>query len=171
MRLHLVDVNAHVVAAWEEAFRAFPEVKICEADILKVAENTIVSPANSFGFMDGGIDAAYLKFFGLKMQSQVQDAMSSRLEGHLPIGASIVIRTGNSRIPFMILAPTMTVPETVSADNAYRVMRAVLRIAGHDPVVGHRVFCPGMTTLTGRVPPREAALQMAEAYRDWKACD
>jgi O-acetyl-ADP-ribose deacetylase (regulator of RNase III) len=169
MKLHLVDVNPQVVIAWREAFRAFPEVQISEADILTIAHNTIVSPANSYGFMDGGIDAVYLAFFGVSIQSKVHDAIQRRPEGHLPIGASVVIKTGHSRIPFMILAPTMTVPEAVSADNAYRAMRAVLRLAGNDPVVGQQVFCPGMATLTGRVSPNESAMQMAEAYKDWKA--
>ena len=64
MQLHLVDINSAVVDAWRSAFREFPEVSVQCNDLLAVAENTIVSPANSLGYMDGGIDAAYLEFFG-----------------------------------------------------------------------------------------------------------
>jgi O-acetyl-ADP-ribose deacetylase (regulator of RNase III) len=168
VQLHLVDINASLVAAWNVAFRAFPEVSIEQADILMVAKNTIVSPANSLGFMDGGIDAAYLAFFGPKIQSTVQDAIGRRPDGQLPVGASIIVRTGHGRIPFMVVAPTMTMPEAVSADHAYRALRAVLRIAGNDPEVGKDIYCPGLATLTGRVPAEAAAHEMAEAYRDWK---
>lgn len=30
------------------------------------------------------------------------------------------------------------------------------------------VYCPGLATLTGMVPPELAANEMANAYRDWK---
>lgn len=168
MQLHLVDTSPLVVAAWNVAFREFPEVSIQHADILSVADNTVVSPANSFGFMDGGIDAQYLRFFGPSIQTTVQDAIRRRPDGQLPVGASIVVRTGHDRIPFMIVAPTMAMPEAVCADHAYRALRAVLRIAANDPVVGRHVHCPGLTTQTGRVPAEAAAEQMAEAYRNWK---
>ena len=64
MHLHLVDLNADVVAVWGEAFQPLPEVRVHQADLLAVAENTVVSPANSLGYRDGGIDRAYLDFFG-----------------------------------------------------------------------------------------------------------
>ena len=168
MHLHLVDVNAAVVEAWKVAFDGFPEVSVQHGDILAVAHNTVVSPANSLGFMDGGIDAAYLAFFGPQIQSKVQDAIRRRPDGQLPVGASLIVRTGHPRIPFLVVAPTMMLPEAVSADHAYRALRAVLRIAGTDPEVGKDIFCPGLTTLTGRVAPAAAAGEMAAAYRDWK---
>jgi O-acetyl-ADP-ribose deacetylase (regulator of RNase III) len=124
MRLHLVDVQPDVVSAWREAFSVFPEVTIRQGDILGVAVNTIVSPANSHGFMDGGIDAQYT---------------------------------------------SMEMPEAVPAMHAYRALRAVLRSIGTDPIVGRDVYCPGLGTLTGRIPPAAAAAEMASAYRDWKA--
>jgi len=68
----------------------------------------------------------------------------------------------------LIVAPTMTLPEQVESGHCYRAMRAVLRIAGRDPEVGRNVFCPGLATGVGMVPPETAAAMMAEAYRDWK---
>jgi O-acetyl-ADP-ribose deacetylase (regulator of RNase III) len=167
VKLHLVDENSLLVAAWKEAFLQFPEVHIAQGDILAVAENTVVSPANSFGFMDGGVDAAYLRFFGASIQSKVHAAIGHRPEGHLPVGASVIIRTGNARVPFMIIAPTMLHPESVQAEHAYRAMRTVLRIAETDSEVGSRIFCPGLATGVGLVAPADAAQKMAEAYRDW----
>ena len=93
MNLHLVDINLTVVEAWRSAFRQYPEVSIQQENILAVAEGTIVSPANSYGFMDGGIDAVYLKFFGLRIQSAVQEAIARRPNGMLPVGACIVVRS------------------------------------------------------------------------------
>src|ERR1041385_7657247 len=119
MRLHLVDRNQEIVMAWEKAFEQFPEVNVQHADILNVAEHCLVSPANSYGFMDGGIDAAYRVFFGAQIERTAQEAVMKRPEGHLPVGASLVVRTGNARIPFLIVAPTMVMPEEVESRNCY----------------------------------------------------
>jgi len=167
MRLHLVDYNGELVSAWREAFRPFPEVLVHEGDLLAVAEHCVVSPANSYGFMDGGIDAAYRAFFGPEIERTVQDAVLRRPEGLLPVGASVVVHTGHVRVPYLIVAPTMTMPELVDGRNCYRAMRAVLRIAGEMAVIGRDVYCPGLSTGVGGVAPESAAMMMAEAYRDW----
>jgi O-acetyl-ADP-ribose deacetylase (regulator of RNase III) len=168
MRLHLVDYSGALVNAWVDAFRLFPEVTVQQGDLLAVAEHCVVSPANSYGFMDGGIDAAYRTFFGAQIERTVQDAVTRRPEGHLPVGASLVVRTGHNRVPFMIVAPTMTVPEQVESRHSYRALRAVLRILSADPEVGRDVYCPGLATGVGMVPPEHAAAMMAKAYADWK---
>lgn len=169
MWLHLVDHNEQVVEAWLKEFAPFPEVTIQHADMLDVAEHCVVSPANSFGYMDGGIDAAYRKFFGAQIEQQVQELVRLRPEGHLPVGASIVLRTGHARVPFLIVAPTMTLPECVESRNCYRAMRAVLRIASANAEVGSMVYCPGLATGVGSVSPDAAAMEMAKAYCDWKS--
>ena len=168
MNLHLVDFNGSLVNAWVKAFEAFREVTIQQGNLLTVARNCVVSPANSYGFMDGGIDAWYRAFFGAQIERTVQDAINRRPEGQLPVGASLVVRTGHETVPYMIVAPTMTVPEQVESRNCYRAMRAILRIAGTDGAVGLDVYCPGLATGVGMVPPEHAADEMAQAYGDWK---
>lgn len=168
MKLHLVDINLLLVNAWKTAFKDFPEVDIQLDDILNIAEDTIVSPANSFGYMDGGIDLAYMKFFGPRIQIITQNAIRERSNGQLPVGSSLIVETGRTRIPYMIVAPTMKIPGPVPAENAYRAMRAVLRIMSNETHKDRNVYCPGLATLTGRVPIEQAADKMAEAYRDWK---
>jgi O-acetyl-ADP-ribose deacetylase (regulator of RNase III) len=168
MRLHLVDLNPALVAAWEEAFQPFPEVTVRQADLLSVAENAVVSLANGSGYMDGGIDHAYLDFFGPRLQKRVLDAIALRPEGYLPVGASLVVRTGHPRVPYLLVAPTMLLPEVVGEDHCYRAMRAVLRLAGRYPEVGRMVFCPGLATGVGGVAAETAAREMARAYKAWK---
>ncbi len=168
MRLYLVDADERVTLALCEAFRPFPEVTVSSGDLLAVAQNAVVSPANAFGFMDGGIDAAFHSFFGPTIEGRVCEAIGRRPEGHLPVGASLVVRTGNARVPYLIVAPTMLGPEAVEPQNCYRAMRAVLRVAAVHEEVGRAVYCPGLGTGVGMVPPREAAREMAQAYGDWK---
>jgi O-acetyl-ADP-ribose deacetylase (regulator of RNase III) len=167
VRLHLIDLNSDLVEAWTDAFKAFPDVTVRQGDLLAVAEHCVVSPANSYGFMDGGIDAAYCAFFGAEIEKKVREAIALRPEQMLPVGASLVVSTGHARIPYLILAPTMIMPEEVGSQNCYRAMRAVLRIAEAQPEIARDVFCPGLATGVGMVPPRNAAAMMAQAYRDW----
>jgi O-acetyl-ADP-ribose deacetylase (regulator of RNase III) len=169
VKLHLVDINTAVVRAWRTPFKEFPEVWVQEGDLLSVAYNAVVSPANSYGFMDGCIDAAYVRLFGSGIESQVQEVIARRPEGHLPVGASLVVSTGHARIPFLIVTPTMLMPEATTSLDCYRAMRAVLRVAGWNPELQRAVFCPALGTGVGAVSPDEAAMEMARAYRDWKA--
>lgn len=165
--LHLVDTSPDVVHELRRYFRGVGDVACSDGDILTVASNAIVSPANSYGLMDGGIDAVYSSFFGPRLQVAVQEAINRRPDGHLPIGASLAVRTGHERIPFVIVAPTMQTPEEVQSANCYRAMRAILRLMRAEPEIGREVFCPGLATGVGRVPPAEAAEQMFRAYNDW----
>ncbi len=50
MKLTLVDSDHRVAEALNGAFRLWPEVMVLHGDLLAVAENTVVSPANSLGF-------------------------------------------------------------------------------------------------------------------------
>ena len=68
MKLHLVDIDRALVKEWQAAFSPFPEVDIQCANILDVAHHCLVSPANSHGFMDGGIDDQYRHFFGAQIE-------------------------------------------------------------------------------------------------------
>jgi O-acetyl-ADP-ribose deacetylase (regulator of RNase III) len=168
VRIHFVDTDLGVVNELRRAFAGIEDVFSAEGNILAVARDALVSPANSYGLMDGGIDAEYSAFFGPNVQTAVQGAISRRPEGYLPIGASLAIRTHHKKIPFLIVAPTMHTPEEVSSENCYRAMRAVLRLVRAEAgLAAGEVFCPGLGTGIGRVPPAEAANQMLRAYLDW----
>lgn len=167
-RIFLVDIQPDIAAALQLAFAEFPSVSVMCSDILAVAQNAVVSPANSYGFMDGGVDQAYSDFFGPNVERLVQDAIALRPEG-LPVGASLTVATGHPRIPYLVVAPTMLMPEAAEASACYRAMRAVLRELARLPEVARQLYCPGLATGTGCVPPQEAADAMAQAYRDWLA--
>jgi O-acetyl-ADP-ribose deacetylase (regulator of RNase III) len=53
------------------------------------------------------------------------------------------------------------------ANASYWAMRAELREVTRIPDLLHTLYCPGLATGVGAVPPQEAADAMAEAYRDW----
>jgi O-acetyl-ADP-ribose deacetylase (regulator of RNase III) len=167
MKLVLVDKEPALVDYWKKEFAVYPEVDIVCGDIISLAQNAIVSPANSYGLMDGGIDLLYLQYFGIQIQDCVRDAISKRQEGYLPVGASIVVNTGHPKIQYLVVSPTMLVPEEVPAGNCFFAMNAALRAASSIAGITH-LYCPGLGTGVGRIPFDEAAIEMRNAYRNWK---
>lgn len=164
-RLHFCDHVPQVAEALRRAFEPHPEVVVRHADLFAYAEGAVLSAANGFGFMDGGVDLRISTHFGDALARRVYDTIH-RLPGEqLEVGQAIVVPTGHPKITHLVVAPTMAMPEPVPAANAYRALRAALRVASREriPVL----WSPGLATGTGRVAPDEAAREMVEAYRDF----
>ncbi|MGL5806692.1 MAG: macro domain-containing protein [Xenococcaceae cyanobacterium] len=168
MKLYLVDTNPLLVDAWSKAFAEFSDVQIEQGNILEVAENTIVSPTNSYGFMDGGLDRLYIDFFGVTPQNNLRQMIQERKEGYLPVGSGVLVHTGHHLIPYTICVPTMLMPEAVPAANSFYAMIAVLRTAVSHCNIVKKIFCPGLATGIGGVEPEMAAQEMVSAYRKWQ---
>lgn len=135
---------------------------------MSVAENTIVSPANSYGLINGGIDGLYKDYFGDVLQRNILDAFSIRYpNGLLPVGSAILVETGNVKIPYMISAPTMESPGPVRPINAFLAMNAMLKVAEQYRSMITKVYCPGLATGIGLVPEEESAQEMASAYKKY----
>lgn len=171
MQLHLRDKNDGMVMAWRAYFRDEPDVEISSGDIFNgTSADAIVSPANSFGFMDGGIDLAYTLQFGWRVQNDLQELLRNEHDGELPVGEAVIVATGNTTIPFCISAPTMRVPMNVAGTvNAYLAFRAALRAVKAHNATGaqriERVLSPGLGTMVGEMPQMQCAKQMHRAWR------
>lgn len=169
IRFQLRDTDNAMVKAWLEYFADCVDVEISRGDILHLVGDAIVSPANSFGFMDGGIDGAYTQYFGDQLQTSLQLHLHEEHGGELPVGQAVIVPTGDERIAHLISAPTMRLPMPVADTlNAYLAFRAAIRCvkqfnsSNAKPI--ESVLCPGLATLTGRMPVRRAAYQMFIAY-------
>ena len=162
--LHLVDVSAGMVIAWRAAFSGYPEVRIVEGSIVQVARGAVVSPANSYGEMGGGVDLVYRNHFGREIERRVQAKIQQTFGNYLPIGEPVLVETGSTVIPHLITAPTMFLPEPTTDGTVYLAMAAVLKLARSRADVLESIFCPGMGTGVGRLPFAAAASAMAKAY-------
>jgi O-acetyl-ADP-ribose deacetylase (regulator of RNase III) len=166
---YLRDLDTKLVAAWEYYFKDIPEVQPSAGDIFGVEADAIVSPANSFGYMDGGIDRVYSKHLGWHLQERLQELLRREYDGELPVGMAVIIETDHPKIPYLISAPTMHIPANVSNTlNAYLAFRAALRAVQkkNEAQSGaiKSIICPGMATATGEMPPEICAKQMYAAY-------
>lgn len=100
-----------MAAAFELYFQNTENVEIIRRPFETIPEfDCMVSAANGFGLMDGGVDAAITAFFGTQLQRRVQKYIIQEYLGEQPVGTAFVIETGNSKHPWLVHAPTMRVP-------------------------------------------------------------
>ena len=112
INLLFFDHNAHHTEVYEKYITFASDDFECyftTGDVRKVCEQLaitiIVSPANSLGFMDGGIDMMYMQMFP-GIQTTVQDTIktfniTTALGRYvLPIGSAILVETGDEKIPY-----------------------------------------------------------------------
>lgn len=180
MRITLVAREDSLARAWLDAFEGANAVEVHRGSILDVDCDAVVSPSNSFGFMDGGIDLAYSRHFGWQVQDRLRSAIFQRHHGELLVGQAEIVETTASVPAYLIAAPTMRVPMALGRDsiNPYLATRAVLLLAryGHfpmgpfagAPIAEHlkAIAFPGMGTGVGRVPVEICARQMRAAYEE-----
>ncbi|MFK7077936.1 macro domain-containing protein [Flavobacterium oreochromis] len=166
LKIKLVYREEALGEAWRSDFENCPEVEIISGDILQIPTDAIVSPANSFGFMDGGLDLHISETLGWHIEKKLQEEIKKSDEKELLIGKSITVETGNKSIPYLISAPTMRVPMSfniATSVNAYLAMKAILIAANKNENI-HTVSIPGLCTGCGRMPYHIASNQMFLAY-------
>lgn len=172
IRLVLVDPKAPLCIKWRTQFADLPHVKIVHGYFEQVGDfDCVVSPANAFGLMDGGVDASITRFFGESLMRKVQQYILEEYLGEQPIGTSFIVETGHANHPFLAHTPTMRIPMPITrTDNVYSAMWAMLlAVRRHNLQNEDRrievIACPGLGTGVGQMPFAEAARQMALAYR------
>ncbi|WP_329181698.1 macro domain-containing protein [Streptomyces sp. NBC_01477] len=170
LRVVLADVNTTVVESWRAAFADTPEVEIRAGSIVDEDVDAWVSPTNSRGRMDGGVDAVIKRHLGAGIQLRVQRAIRSRFGGRLPVGSAVCVPSGAVTPKFLISAPTMeesaqNVSETLNVALACAAaFQAIHRQNGEAPGSITSVALVGMGARTGRVPARVCANLMWTGY-------
>jgi O-acetyl-ADP-ribose deacetylase (regulator of RNase III) len=72
LKIILSAVEKELLNAWKTFCVDLPNVEIYHGSILDLSVDAIVSPANSFCFMDGGIDLLYSHRMGWQVQERLQ---------------------------------------------------------------------------------------------------
>jgi O-acetyl-ADP-ribose deacetylase (regulator of RNase III) len=176
LTLVLVAVDAPMAEAWHALAATRPGLVVHEGSITDVAADAVVSPANSFGFMGGGIDAVYARWFP-GISDRVRAVSGADQGGELPVGRAVIVPTGVEHPAWLVSAPTMRQPgERLPADGgaARAAAAAVLRLWREGslpdgrPVrdVVHRIALPGLGTGVGGLSPAVCARQVGHALED-----
>ena len=176
----LVDLHGSLVdTAAAKAWRSWPGVELRGYTNITEIETgpdvAFVSPANSLGFMDGGIDLVLSRVMFPGVEARVKAAIAERgtttLLGrpYLPIGEAVVVPAAPDGTR-LVVAPTMWLPQDVRVThNAYHATYAALRAASEAQPPVRRLVFPGMTTGCGMVNSVIAVSMMAAAHADFEA--
>lgn len=176
MKIYLLDINSNMTDVWEKYFN-FNNIEIVNEDFATFMDKNqnieaIVSPANSFGLMDGGYDRAITDYFGKELMDDVKKVIMQDWCGEQPVGTSITIPIYSKRIinsigvechPILIHTPSMRTPEQIKDSRIiYQCMRTTLIEADRQEV--NSIVIPAFGGLTGKVPYEEIAKMMFRAY-------
>jgi O-acetyl-ADP-ribose deacetylase (regulator of RNase III) len=179
MEVILTAVDDDLANAWTRFCGDLPGLRVYRGSILELKCDAAVSPANSFGFMDGGIDALYKQHFVAGLENRLRDVIRRRHHGELLVGAAEILETGHSEIPYLIATPTIRVPMLLrDSVNPYLAAQAVFLLIKHRQFEsGERqgqpisdtiksVAFPGLGTGVGGVGPNTCANQLRAAIED-----
>lgn len=156
-----------IAEAFKREFASFPEVTIYKGLFEELKDvDCLVSPANSFGLMDGGMDAAITRYFGDQLQKRVQAHIIKEYGGEQPVGTSFIIETNNERIKYIAHSPTMRCPSIIrNTDNIYRATKATLLALKKYEDSIQKIAIPAFGAGVGMVPADNVSKQMALAFK------
>ncbi|HAA10277.1 MAG TPA: Appr-1-p processing protein [Cytophagales bacterium] len=164
LKISLVYYNSPDLGEqWLDFFQNEDNVEVIEGDIFEIRADAIVSPGNSLGYRDGGLDLLISKKIGWEIQTKLKKHIPSTDLKELLVGQAISIE---SEMVIVICAPTMRVPTSEgipNSVNAYLAMKAILIEASKNTRV-NSIAIPGLCTETARMPAYVAAKQMKAAY-------
>lgn len=170
VRVVLVDINPKMIKAWQETFEENPEVEIQKGSMLDQRVDAYVSPTNSRGSMDGGLDAVIKNHFGSGIETRVQKAIGQNYAGKMLIGHATCVPTKQSKPAWLISTPTMVsssedISDTMNVALACAAAFQAVHIQNmQEPGSIESVALPGLGANTGRVPAEICADLMWSGY-------
>jgi O-acetyl-ADP-ribose deacetylase (regulator of RNase III) len=134
-----------------------------------------VSPSNSLGFMDGGIDLALSHSVFPGVEPEVKQAIANigiqSLLGryYLPIGSSFILEKGSRAL---VIAPTMLLPQDIRCtDNVYYATMATLYnilVNKGESLETTDILFTSMGCGYGNLLEEESLFQILQGIQDYK---
>ena len=170
VKIVLVDINEKMIKAWRETFEEHPEVEIIHGSMLEQQVSAWVSPTNSGGRMDGGLDLVIKNHLGAKSEKRLQQEIKQRFHGAMPVGHGVALPTGRPVPRFLISTPTMVsssedISDTMNVALACAASFQTVNMQNMDqPGSIRSVALPGLGANTGQVPVEICADLMWTGY-------
>jgi len=136
-------------------------IVVKRGDITQLSCDAIVNPANSFGYMGGGVAGAIKRIGGNEIERE------SVSKAPIRVGSAIATTAGTLPCKYVIHAPTMKQPAMrINVDNVKQATRAALKLGVELNLKSHAI--PGMGTGVGRVPVEDAAEAIVTIAKEFK---
>ena len=170
LKITICGNNTESTSALVDQFSDIDTVSVVLGDILLLDTHALVSPANSFGEMSGGLDKAIDCFYNYKAQKAAMTIIQSKHFGELPVGTAEIFSMNHDTFPYLVCAPTMRIPGKLpeGSINAYLAMRAILielkKFNSFKPRGIQSVALPSLCTGVGGLSYLDSAKQMRMAF-------
>ena len=133
-----------------------------KGDLTQVTCDAIVNPANSYGYMGGGVAGAIKRIGGIEIENE---AVS---KGPIPVGKAVVTTAGSLPCKYVIHAPTMKQPAMrIGIDNVKLATKAALDLAIKLKL--NSIAIPGMGTGVGGVEINIAAKAIVDIVKQYES--
>lgn len=133
-----------------------------KGDLTQIACDAIVNPANSYGYMGGGVAGAIKRIGGIEIE---KEAVS---KAPIDVGKAVATKAGSLQCKYVIHAPTMKQPAMrIGVENVRLATRAALELGVELHLKS--IAIPGMGTGVGGVPvidAAEAIINIAKGYEE-----
>ena len=167
MRIYIITTNHLEQIMFRAIFEKYSNVEVVLNDfktfmIKNPHVECIVSPANSYGIMNGGYDYAISDYLGWDFQEKVQQYIKDNYFGEQLVGTSFIIDAPKGKK--LIHTPTMKLPEKIIDSRVvYNAMRATLICALENNITS--IVIPLFGAGTGGVPINTVCEHMLNAYK------
>jgi O-acetyl-ADP-ribose deacetylase (regulator of RNase III) len=137
-------------------------IVVKKGDITQTFCDAIVNPANSFGYMGGGVAGAIKRIGGIEIE---KEAIS---KAPIKIGKAIFTTAGSLPCKYVIHAPTMEKPAMrIGVDNVRLATKAALELGFKLNL--KTIAIPGMGTGVGMVPVDDAAKAISAIAKNYES--
>ena len=176
LKIIFFDMNKSFISSYQNVLQNnMSNTKFIHTDLDTLIKqnpfiNAIVSPANSYGFMNGGIDRDINKIMNnieidVKQRINQIGNYDSRGDRFLPVGKCEVVTKSNMHL---FVAPTMMMPSKIKNGelNVMMAFYAILQKAFNMTQNGVHIVlaCPCLGTGVGQMDPYESAKQILTAW-------
>ena len=136
------------------------KIKVLKGDLTELEVDAIVNPANSLGYMGGGVAGAIKRKGGREIEEEA--VKKSPIE----VGSAVATTSGKLKCRYVIHAPTMERPAMrIGVDNVEKATRAAFELAKSMKLKS--IALPGMGTGVGGVKEEDAARAMMNVAKDY----
>jgi len=136
------------------------KIKALKGDLTELEVDAIVNPANSLGYMGGGVAGAIKRKGGREIEEEA--VKKSPIE----VGSAVATTSGKLKCRYVIHAPTMERPAMrIGVDNVEKATRAAFELAKSMKLKS--IALPGMGTGVGGVKEEDAARAMMNVAKDY----
>lgn len=136
-------------------------IVVKRGDITNLVCDAIVNPANSFGYMGGGVAGAIKRIGGIEIENEAIN------KAPIEVGKAVSTTAGSLPCKCVIHAPTMKQPAMrIGVENVKLATKAALTLAADQNL--KTIAIPGMGTGIGGVSYRAAAEAMTTIAKEFE---